>query len=84
MLAWRAGLRFRHVPVTVGDLFSDEPVDAMADALRELDGPIVAYCKTGLRSAVARTDGKSLPVQGWCKATAGHTSRGPQAPASRR
>ncbi|MFO7297081.1 MAG: TIGR01244 family sulfur transferase [Pseudomonadota bacterium] len=52
VLAWRAGLRFRHVPVTVDDLFSDEPVEAMADSLRELDGPIIAHCKTGLRSAI--------------------------------
>jgi len=52
VLAWRVGLRFRHVPATIHDLFSDEVVEAMADALQELDGPIVAHCKTGLRSAV--------------------------------
>jgi sulfide:quinone oxidoreductase len=50
--AWRAGLRFAHVPASKLDLFTDEVVDAMADAVRRLDGPVLAHCKSGLRSAI--------------------------------
>jgi sulfide:quinone oxidoreductase len=51
-LAWRAGLMFRHVPAVKHELFTDGVVEAMADALAELEGPVVAHCKSGLRSAI--------------------------------
>jgi uncharacterized protein (TIGR01244 family) len=52
-LAAAAGLAFRHVPATRVDLFSDAVVDGMAAALADLDGPVLAHCKSGLRSAYA-------------------------------
>jgi sulfide:quinone oxidoreductase len=52
-LAARAGLAFRHVPTTKTELFTDRVVDGVGDALRELPGPVLAHCASGLRSAVA-------------------------------
>ena len=50
--AWRAGLRFAHVPASKLDLLTDPVVEGMADAVRRLDGPILAHCKSGIRSAI--------------------------------
>jgi len=52
VLAWRAGLRFRHIPAAKHDLFTDAVVEPMADALNGLEGPVIAHCQTGLRSAI--------------------------------
>jgi len=52
-LAARAGLGFRHVPTTKADLFTPRVVDGVGEALRELPGPVLAHCASGLRSAVA-------------------------------
>jgi sulfide:quinone oxidoreductase len=52
-LAARAGLGFRHVPTAKADLFTDRVVDGVGDALRELPGPVLAHCASGMRSAVA-------------------------------
>jgi uncharacterized protein (TIGR01244 family) len=51
--AWRAGLKFRHVPAPKLDIFTDEVVETMGDAVASLDGPILAHCASGLRSAIA-------------------------------
>ena len=63
-LAWRAGLVFRHVPAAKHDLFTDAVVEGMADALRGLNGPVVAHCKSGIRSAIiwAAASARSQPV----------------------
>lgn len=53
ILAWRAGLKFRHVPAAKLDLFTDEVVEAMGDAVAALEGPILAHCASGVRSAIA-------------------------------
>ncbi len=62
--AWRAGLVFRHVPASKHDLFTDVVVEGMADALRTLKGPVVAHCKSGMRSAIiwAAASARSQPV----------------------
>ncbi len=62
--AWRAGMNFRHVPAAKHDLFTDQVVEGMADALRGLKGPVVAHCKSGLRSAIiwAAASARSQPV----------------------
>lgn len=52
-LAAAAGLGFRHIPVTKFDLFSDRVVSATVAAAQELDGPILAHCASGMRSAMA-------------------------------
>ena len=43
-----AGLRYRHIPVAGG--FSKPQVDAMATALSESEGRVLAFCKSGTRS----------------------------------
>jgi sulfide:quinone oxidoreductase len=43
------GLGFSHVPV-VGGQIADDDIAAMADALMRLEGPVLAYCRTGTRS----------------------------------
>lgn len=52
-LAKEAGLGFRHVPATKSEVFSDRVVDGTSQALSELEGPVLAHCASGLRSAIA-------------------------------
>ncbi|RDD61407.1 bifunctional protein tyrosine phosphatase family protein/NAD(P)/FAD-dependent oxidoreductase [Ferruginivarius sediminum] len=47
--AERQGLAYRHIPVVSGRV-GDEDVGAFADALGELNGPVLAFCRTGTRS----------------------------------
>ena len=47
--AQAAGLLYSEVPVT-GAGFSHPQLDAMARALVEADGPVLAYCRSGTRS----------------------------------
>lgn len=53
-----AGLEYRAIPVTPGR-FDPEQVDAMAAALQDARGPVLAFCRSGTRSillwALART-----------------------------
>jgi sulfide:quinone oxidoreductase len=51
--AWRAGLTFQHIPATKHELFTDGVVDGVANAVARLDAPVLAYCKSGIRSAIA-------------------------------
>jgi sulfide:quinone oxidoreductase len=48
--ATRNGLAYRHIPVVSGNL-TDADVTAFAQALDELQGPVLAFCRTGTRSA---------------------------------
>jgi sulfide:quinone oxidoreductase len=48
--AERVGLAYRHLPVVSGQV-TDEDVAAFARALAELKGPVLAFCRTGTRSA---------------------------------
>ena len=52
-LARSAGLQYRHIPARMPDVLSDEVVGPMREALDSFEGPILAHCKTGLRSVVA-------------------------------
>ena len=45
-----SGLRIEYVPVTAG-IVTDDDVAAFASALAELPRPVLAYCRTGTRSA---------------------------------
>ncbi|MBA5779449.1 TIGR01244 family phosphatase [Stappia sp. F7233] len=45
-----AGLEFVYLPVTPG-IVLDETAEAFGRALAELPGPVLAYCRTGTRSA---------------------------------
>jgi uncharacterized protein (TIGR01244 family) len=49
--AAKAGLEFRHIPVISGAM-TQEDVDAMAAALKELPAPVFAYCRSGARCGV--------------------------------
>jgi sulfide:quinone oxidoreductase len=51
-LAWRNGLTFRHVPAGKLDLFADPVVEGMEEALRNLNGPVLAHCQSGIRAAI--------------------------------
>jgi sulfide:quinone oxidoreductase len=47
--AKRHGLAYRHIPVISGQV-TDADIEAFRLALRELRGPIFAFCRTGTRS----------------------------------
>jgi sulfide:quinone oxidoreductase len=49
-LARTHGMAFAHVPVVSGQI-GDEDIAQMADALARLEGPILAFCRSGTRSA---------------------------------
>ena len=51
-LAWNAGLRYSHIPAGKLDLFSDAVVDTTEAAIADAGGPVLAYCKSGTRSAI--------------------------------
>lgn len=65
--AARAGIGYRHIPVGPGGL-SSNLVQAMAEAIDEADGTLLAFCRSGTRStylwALARSqqgaDGETL------------------------
>ena len=48
--AKKAGIEARYVPVQSG-MVSDDDVDAFSVALKDLPRPVLAYCRTGTRSA---------------------------------
>ncbi len=48
--AARAGLAYRHIPVTFAGLRAEE-VDRFGEAVAEADGPVHAHCASGARSA---------------------------------
>lgn len=54
------GMDLRYVPVT-GGMIGDADVAAFDAALRELPGPVLAYCRSGMRSATL-----------WALSQAGH------------
>ncbi|MGX0875777.1 sulfide:quinone oxidoreductase [Roseovarius sp. MBR-154] len=58
-----AGLEARYLPVTSG-IVQDGDADAFGQALMELPGPVLAYCRTGTRSATlwSLSQAKSRPV----------------------
>ena len=43
------GLAYRYIPVAPGQ-FSDADITAFASALAELEGPVLAFCRTGTRA----------------------------------
>lgn len=63
-LAWQAGLRYRFLPLDKHELFTDPVVEGMIHAIGNLDGPVLAHCKSGLRSAIvwAAASARSMPV----------------------
>lgn len=58
-----AGLAARYLPITSG-MVRDADAEAFGQALRELPGPVFAYCRTGTRSATlwSLAEAKRRPV----------------------
>ncbi len=50
--ALKSGLAYRYIPSGKLDLFSDPVVDAAENAISAGSGPVLAYCKSGTRSAI--------------------------------
>ncbi|MCB1405580.1 MAG: TIGR01244 family phosphatase [Rhodobacteraceae bacterium] len=65
-----AGLETRYLPITAGRV-RDEDADDFRTALRELPGPVFAFCRTGTRSATlwSLAQAKSLPISDILAAT---------------
>ena len=53
-----AGLETRYIPVQSG-MISDDDVDAFKSAMQSLEGPVLAYCRTGTRSAMLWSFGEA-------------------------
>lgn len=49
--AGKAGLEYRYVPLISGQL-NNGVVDAFREAMSELPGPILAFCRSGTRSSM--------------------------------
>ena len=62
--AQAVGMEARYIPIS-GGMVSDDDVAAFETALQELPGPVLAYCRTGTRSAtlwsLAQAHSMSLP-----------------------
>jgi uncharacterized protein (TIGR01244 family) len=48
-----AGMNYAHIPVVVGNI-SDEQINAFADAVGAEQGPVLAFCRSGMRSTMLR------------------------------
>jgi sulfide:quinone oxidoreductase len=59
-----AGLAYHHNPAGKLDLFSDRVVDSAASVLSINEGPILAYCKSGMRCSIiwAAAAARNQPV----------------------
>lgn len=53
------GLSYAYIPVSPGQITEDK-VRAFQEAVREADGPVLAHCKTGTRSATLHAIGEVL------------------------
>ncbi len=61
--ARQAGLDWMHIPVVSGS-FSDDKVRGFADALRQLPGPVLAFCRSGTRCSALWALQAEGPVDG--------------------
>ena len=50
-LAAQAGLDWRYIPISHATGMTPPAVSAMREALEQLEGPVLAYCRSGTRSA---------------------------------
>ena len=57
--AYAAGLEYRHLPVPPKD-HSDPEARQMAELVNSLPQPVLAFCRTGTRSASLYLKGKEL------------------------
>ena len=52
-LAAAAGLQFRYIPLRMADVLEPAAAEATRAAMTEMPAPILAFCKSGTRSAIA-------------------------------
>ena len=73
------GMEFRFMPVTPG-MVKDETAEEFGSALTELPGPVLAYCRTGTRSAtlwsLSQAKTRALPEILAATAAAGYDMNG--------
>ena len=64
-LAAAVGLQFRHLPLTMADVLEPAAAAATRAAISELPGPVLAFCKSGTRSAIvwAAAAAETEPVE---------------------
>ncbi|NWG24012.1 MAG: TIGR01244 family phosphatase [Pseudorhodoplanes sp.] len=48
--ARKLGLAYRQIPIRSGVPFGPDDVDAMQKAMDEMEGPVLAHCRSGTRS----------------------------------
>ncbi|MCO6387072.1 TIGR01244 family sulfur transferase [Aliihoeflea sp. 40Bstr573] len=58
-VAGAEGLSYTHIPISAGQITEDK-VRAFQRAVVEADGPVLAHCKTGTRSATLHAIGEVL------------------------
>lgn len=65
------GLDYRHIPVS-GAQVDEAAVEALASALEEMSGPVLAFCRSGTRSAVlwALNEARRTPADALIEAAA--------------
>ncbi len=58
------GLGYAHVPANKLELFCDDVVDGMIGAMKSAEGPVLAHCQSGMRSAIvwAAATSRNRPV----------------------
>lgn len=66
------GLGYRHIPVTGGQI-CEADIEAVTSALTELNGPVLAYCRTGTRSVTlwALSEARHMDAEALIKAAGG-------------
>ena len=74
-----AGMQARYIPIS-GGVVGDDDVEAFRSALRAMPGPVLAYCRSGTRSAtlwsLAQADDMPLPQILAATSTAGYDLSG--------
>ena len=48
-----AGLQFRYIPLRMSDVLEPSAAEATRAAIADMPGPVLAFCKSGTRSAIA-------------------------------
>ena len=77
--AHAAGMHARYIPIS-GGVVGDDDVEAFRSALRAMPGPVLAYCRSGTRSAtlwsLAQADDMPMPQILAATSTAGYDLSG--------
>ncbi|WP_295170322.1 bifunctional protein tyrosine phosphatase family protein/NAD(P)/FAD-dependent oxidoreductase [uncultured Paracoccus sp.] len=77
--AHAAGMQARYIPIS-GGMVGDDDVEAFRSALRAMPGPVLAYCRSGTRSAtlwsLAQADDMPMPQILAATSTAGYDLSG--------